>query len=241
MSSVMENRAAVFTSQPQVVEVQHAGIWCAGELLGWRHDDAGSCEMWVRVVVDGTERTIWTDLAAVRLPEPSPAPVQPPTQAMPAQAPSSSGESGAAVHEATAGLPLVRDAGVVRAAIARPGGRRRAPEVDEGPAAPAPATAAGRHRAPVTAPTPAVGRHRAADTGHLAPVVTGGSPPARSSRSGGWAVPAARAAHPVERRPLGHGWTPPADLEPDLLTRPMRLSDQVPHARRPRLDGAVSA
>jgi hypothetical protein len=37
------------------------------------------------------------------------------------------------------------------------------------------------------------------------------------------------------------GWTAPAGLEPDLLTRPMRLSDQGTQARRPRLDGSVSS
>ncbi|MCF6507478.1 hypothetical protein E9549_08655 [Blastococcus sp. MG754426] len=238
MSSVMESRAAVFTSQPQVVEVHQAGNWCAGELLGWRHDDAGACQMWVRVVVDGVECTAWTDLAAVRLPEPPPAEAVPATRVMPAQAPSPSQEAGPVAHDETAGLPLERDAGV-RPATARPEGRRRAPEVAESPATPRPATAAGRHRAPATASAPAVGRHRAADTGHLEPVVTGGPVVARGNRSGAWAVPAARAAHPVERRPAGHGWTPPADVEPDLLTRPMRLGNQVPHSRRPRLDGAV--
>jgi hypothetical protein len=34
--------------------------------------------------------------------------------------------------------------------------------------------------------------------------------------------------------------TAPADLEPELLTRPMRLSDHKPHARRPRVDGTVA-
>ena len=40
-----------------------------GELLGWRHDADGSCQVWVRVVLGGVEETAWTDLATLRLPE----------------------------------------------------------------------------------------------------------------------------------------------------------------------------
>ena len=65
----MENRAAVFTSQPQAVEVYQAGAWWAGELLGWRHDADGWCQVWVRVVLGGVEETAWTDLSTLRLPE----------------------------------------------------------------------------------------------------------------------------------------------------------------------------
>jgi hypothetical protein len=35
------------------------------------------------------------------------------------------------------------------------------------------------------------------------------------------------------------GWSAPSGLESELLTRPMRLSDHAPHARRPRLDGSL--
>ena len=69
VSGAMENRAAVFTSQPQAVEVYQAGAWWAGELLGWRHDANGSCQVWVRVVLGGVEETAWTDLTTLRLPE----------------------------------------------------------------------------------------------------------------------------------------------------------------------------
>src|SRR5215212_7394804 len=69
VSGAMENRAAVFTSEPQAVEVYQAGTWWAGELLGWRHDADGSCRVWVRVVLGGVEETAWTDLATLRLPE----------------------------------------------------------------------------------------------------------------------------------------------------------------------------
>ena len=58
----MENRAAVFTSQPQAVEVYQAGAWWSGELLGWRHDANGTCQVWVRVILGGVEETAWMDL-----------------------------------------------------------------------------------------------------------------------------------------------------------------------------------
>ena len=69
VSGAMENRAAVFTSQPQAVEVYQAGAWWPGELLGWRHDADGSCQVWVRVVLGGVEESAWTDLTRLRLPE----------------------------------------------------------------------------------------------------------------------------------------------------------------------------
>src|SRR5918998_4062735 len=64
------SRAAVFTQQSQNVEVHLEGAWWPGALLGWRHVGGGSCEVWVRVTVDGADRETWTDLAEVRLPEP---------------------------------------------------------------------------------------------------------------------------------------------------------------------------
>ncbi|MGY1826856.1 hypothetical protein [Blastococcus sp. SYSU DS0541] len=246
MSSVMENRAAVFTRHPQAVEVLHAGAWRAGELLGWRHDDSGACQMRVRTVVDGVEQAMWTALDTVRLPEPASA--RPGTQLMAAQPALRSGGGRSTDPEATASLPRVRDSRPERSAPARTGGRRRAPEGDEIRAATAssvPVHPSGRHRAPAIAPGPVVGRHRAADA-ELAPLVAGGTPAASAApvRDGGvpaWVIPAARSAPPVELRPLGRDWTPPAGLEPELLTRPMRLSDQIPHSRRRRVDGSLSA
>jgi hypothetical protein len=63
-----------FAGQPQPVEVFHAGRWFPGELLGWRHDEAGSCRVRVRCVVGGLRHTAWTDLAHLRLPTPGPTP-----------------------------------------------------------------------------------------------------------------------------------------------------------------------
>ncbi|RBY76176.1 hypothetical protein DQ239_14350 [Blastococcus sp. TF02-09] len=179
----MDSRAAVFTSSPQSVEVYQAGTWWRGELLGWRHDASGACQMWVRVVAGGVEETAWIDLAALRLPE---APVDPATapsridsrvkqELPPAQAISAlRGRPLTADATATAALPMIRDEIAAPAApamgaaavaptvsVPRPGGRRRAPEdVDiQVVAAAEVAVPPGRHRAPRDE-----GRHRADDT-----------------------------------------------------------------------------
>jgi hypothetical protein len=289
----MENRAAVFTSQPQAVEVYQAGAWWAGELLGWRHDTTGSCEVWVRVVLGGVEETAWTDLASLRLPErhlavatePAAGPgaaYAPRTQEMSvARHPSGRrARSGDGEGPLTAGRPMVRDLSVVPdlpsrggrrtayetaqfASVGRrrapdtaappSGGRRRAPEAAESPsvgrrrapeAAPMTspsAASSGRHRAPADA-----GRHRTVDTG-LFPVVSEAAPqgatrlsaprPANASALGRPRVPVPRPEEPAARS--GAGWAAPEGLEPELLTRPMRLSDHVPHARRPRVDDSL--
>ena len=147
----MENRAAVFTSKPQAVEVYQAGAWWSGELLGWRHDADGSCQVWVRVVLGGVEETAWTDLETLRLPErhlamaPEPASAESAERELSvARHPSSRREHRAdADASATASLPVVRDLSVVSdATVAPSGGRRRAPEV------PAAASTGGRRRAP---------------------------------------------------------------------------------------------
>jgi hypothetical protein len=72
----MENRAAVFTSQPQDVEVYRRDAWQPGSLLGWRHDSDGLCQVWVRLVGGGADETIWTALEYLRLPEPAAPPVR---------------------------------------------------------------------------------------------------------------------------------------------------------------------
>jgi hypothetical protein len=132
------------------------------------------------------------------------------------------------------------------------GGRRRAPETGESPAvgrrrapegvaaASAQPGAAGRHRAPGD-----LGRHRTADTG-LFPIVAGAAEPSAEDRPQS-TVRGSRPAPPVHtpRTDAAEGrarevWTPPAGLEPEMLTRPMRLSDHMPHSRRPRVDGSVA-
>ena len=250
VSGALENRSAVFASQPQAVEVYQAGAWWPGELLGWRHDDSGSCQVWVRVVLGGVEETAWTALSTLRLPErhlsvapsdeaagASDAPDLPLGRSA-ARLRSVSGEVDAS---ATVGLPMVRE----RSANHPAGGRRRAPETGQTPvvqvqapaAAPtagsAPASSAlpirGRHRAPADP-----GRHRAADTGLFAVVSNDVSAAADAGSSGAFSAERSSEAATLPPR---IGWTVPAGVEPDLLTRPMRLSDHVPHARRPRVDG----
>jgi hypothetical protein len=312
----MENRAAVFTSKPQAVEVYQAGAWWSGELLGWRHAADGSCQVWVRVVLDGAEETAWTDLETLRLPErhlamaPEPASAESAQREMSvARHPSSRREHRAEGDASTtASLPRVRDLSVVadatvtpsggrrRApevpAVASTGGRRRAPEEPAGassggrrraPEAPAAAGGGGRRRAPeesvvaatsgrrrapesatsspsgpaallgrhsVPAPVAAAGdpgRHRTADTG-LFPAVSDATttlsasrpPAAPATLARGRAVEPAGPSTVAAMAVSGSAgtWSAPSGLESELLTRPMRLSDHVPHARRPRPDGA---
>ena len=117
------------------------------------------------------------------------------------------------------------------ASTARSGGRRRAPEVGEQAApledaAASSAAAAGRHRAAMAVDP---GRHRKADTG-LFPVIKDSTPATLS---------VTRLDDTFGGRPRS-AWAAVGELQPELLTRPMRLSDQVPHARRPRLDGSLT-
>jgi hypothetical protein len=250
----MENRAAVFTSQPQAVEVYQGGSWWPGELLGWRHGAEGGCQVWVRVALGGIEESAWTDLTALRLPERPHASVPeatpgrgPATQEMAATrvAPALAASTPARDLSETATLPSYRDRSVSpshAAGSARPsGGRRRAPE--DGSSAPrlaSSAGAAGRHRAPADP-----GRHRAADTGLLPKVTLGGhdiptaQPPAVAEGRG---IPSPRSGRAAESLPAapGDSWSASVDPEPELLTRPMRLSDLGPHSRRPRLDGSLA-
>jgi hypothetical protein len=251
----MENRAAVFTSQPQAVEVYQAGTWWSGELLGWRHDSNGGCQVWVRVVLAGVEETAWTDLSTLRLPERhltvATEFASAPTPSKAARVVESSRRHARADDlGSTASLPMVRDLSAATPAV-RTGGRRRAPEdadvqVVTATSVPVPA---GRHRAPAAGPVPPpadAGRHRAADTG-LFPVVSGDATAERRAvpRSSGapdaWSVPPARAARPEETRSgrSRAGRTLPSDAEPDVMTRTMRLSDHAPHSRRPRLDSSL--
>src|SRR4029453_4347107 len=69
VSGAMENRAAVFTSKPQAVEVYQAGAWWSGELLGWRHAADGSGQGWVRGVLGGAEEPAGPRPEPLRLPE----------------------------------------------------------------------------------------------------------------------------------------------------------------------------
>ena len=242
----MENRAAVFTSQPQAVEVYQAGAWWAGELLGWRHDADGGCQVWVRVVLGGVEETAWTDLSTLRLPErhlsvAAPASFRgPATQEMSvARHPSGRRARSADGESATASIPRVRELSVVPDAPAAGGrrtadetaqfasvGRRRAPDTGELPVT-------GRRRAPESTESPAGGRRRAPE-GVAAPSAPGAAGRHRAPGAVDTGLVAA-----VAPAPRSAGWTEPEGLDAELLTRPMRLSDHM-QSRRPRLGGPLS-
>ncbi|MGZ4643421.1 MAG: hypothetical protein ACXVX8_14965 [Blastococcus sp.] len=234
----------MFTSQPQAVEVYQSGAWWPGELLGWRHDDTGACQVCVRVVLGGVEESAWTDLATLRLPDRHLSVAPGPTASdAPAGLAATAGRGSARLRDVSAGvdlsstvsLPMVRE----RSPNHPAGGRRRAPETGAMPAitaqatAPAPVPARGRHRAPADP-----GRHRAADSGLFAVVTSDPAPESVAART-----PSPARGTCTEEAPAvaaRGGWTVPEGVEPDLLTRPMRLTDHLPHSRRPRVDGSRS-
>jgi hypothetical protein len=229
----MENRAAVFTSQPQDVEVYRDGAWWPGSLLGWRHDADGGCQVRVRLAAGGAEETAWTALDYLRLPEAAPvAPAVRHISVVDAPAGRAPGDSAL-----TATMAAIR---AVPSPAAPGGGRDSAPSeltatmnlfavrdldaeartVAPRVAAPAPRSG-GRHRAPA-AGSGASGRHRAADTGVRAAV---------------------RPDDPPEMPPSAVQPGRADDAEVDLFTRPMRLDDlpgRVPQPRRAQLEGRLA-
>jgi hypothetical protein len=224
----MDGRAAVFTSSPQAVEVYSAGEWLSGSLLGWRHDETGGCQVWVRLAGGGAEESQWTDLESLRLPERRLAvaatPVEDlaatrslrlaevsgtnaPRRGRPAVGPSTRPD---AEPTATRGLPVVLNEVASRAS--HPAGRRRADSRVVGETAEfSMVGVAGRHRAPASAS--GSGRHRAADTGVWPALVEPDAGPVRSSEVRSAEVWGTRA---------DDAWPGSAE-QPDLLTRPMRL------------------
>lgn len=241
VSSVVQQRAAIFTSRPQVVEVFQSGAWWPGQLLGWRHDESGACQVQVRVVLDGREESAWTDLSALRLPERRLSVASGPS--LPADAERLPARGGAVLRNVSApvdpsetvSLPMIRE----RSPNHPAGGRRRAADTGTLPVVPGSeaqaqateAPARGRHRAPADP-----GRHRRADTGFLA-VVSGDESTAAPDRPA-TSLEARTQSIPLVRR--RESWTAPDHAEPDLLTRPMRLSDVQANSRRPRVDGSLA-
>jgi hypothetical protein len=242
----MENRAAVFTSQPQAVEVYQAGTWWAGELLGWRHEADGSCQVWVRVVLGGVEETAWTDLATLRLPERHLAVADqtayrgPATQEMSvARHPAGRRARSADGDSATGSLTRVPELSVVQD-VPSTGGRRTADETAQ-------FASVGRRRAPDTGRIPVTGRRRAPEAPE-AP--SGGRRRAPEGTLAATPAPGAAGRHrapgavdtgpmPAAAAPRTAGWTEPEGLDAELLTRPMRLSDHM-QSRRPRLGGSLT-
>ena len=215
MSAISGSRAAVFTQQSQDVEVFLEGDWRPGALMGWRHD-GGTCEVWVRVTVDGADRETWTDLAEVRLPEARPAPAPVPDRADPFAGlaeellPGASATPLLSLSEAAAREQRV--AGVLPSAAPAAPRRRR------------------RHGGDVTAELPAVhggaeGRHRASGV------------PGRHR-----AVDAVEQTEEAPRAELTDATVlMPRATDTDCMTRPLRLGDRVSRPRLVRPDGALRA
>ena len=231
MPAAKENRAAVFSNQPQDVEVYRDGVWWPGLLLGWRHDAHGSCQVWVRIEAGGSESTIWTELESLRLP--------------------------GAVHERPLGsVPNGAGGETERPVVgADPAATRELRRIDDGPRAgrsarratePAPigaevepdavpswrlaaaraggAATPGRHRAPA-----AGGRHRAADT-ETFPAVPDVESTVRQrvawpvAVEDGWPV----VVEEPRSAPSSRSWAPRTESDSDLFTRPLRLNPVSP-------------
>jgi hypothetical protein len=255
----MENRAAVFASQPQDVEVYRDGAWWPGFLLGWRHDVDGGCQAWVRLAVGGVEENTWLALDYLRLPEPSEEP---------------RAERHLAVVDAPAtGDPFLTSTMAAIRAVPAPRGRRPGSHenfeqtatmslvaVRDLPAEVATATAA---PTPPSVPRPAGGRRRAPETAtddrvltqqigtaapgrHRAPAPAGGAAGRhRAADTGVW--PAVRDDDRAELSRPTSAVPVPDDPDASLFTRPIRLGDlvgtpregAVPQPRRVHRDGRL--
>ncbi len=236
------------------------GVWVPGSMLGWRHDDTGACEAWVRpragtpgLGVSGPDGGgTWVGLAAVRLPERrlelvAPTRDLPDTRAVPAADAVSAADAVPPVGLVTADRPAHATVVMPAAATITAAGRPRRPRghravgTAEQPAVGA--GGAGRHRAPAD-PAPdadsAPGRHRALTTEMPAvagPVRDRSVEPARDTARD--AAPATTSADATALAPA----VAPAVPAPqpagglDGLTRPIRLGDLVPSGRggRPTL------
>lgn len=213
----MENRAAVFTNQPQDVEVYQDGVWWPGSLLGWRHDTHGSCQVWVRIRIGGSESTVWTELGALRLPHAAPG------RSAEAVATPSWLERPPSGSEAPVTRELQRigdgvPAGSRSAPCAEPtadgAGSETTPSWRLAAARAEQVAAPGRHRAPAA---PGAGRHRAADT-EVFPAVTDIDSTVRHRMPRPVAVEGPAPAAP------GRSWAPQADADGDVFTRRLRLN-----------------
>ena len=189
---------------PQDVEVRVDGAWVPGAMLGWRHDDTGDCEAWVQLRADGPAVVAGAGTWVGLTDVRLP---EPHLSLAPSPATTAVGAAGA---PAPSGRPR-------RARRHGADGTAEQPVVAPG--------AAGRHRAPAG---DGAGRHRAA-TAEL-PAAVSGSPDRSEdgTRSAAAAAPDATVVAPAVGAP---GPVVPADADPDLLTRPIRLGDLVPTAR----------
>ncbi|SFP91738.1 hypothetical protein SAMN05660464_0157 [Geodermatophilus dictyosporus] len=208
----MNSAASVVFRAPQDVEVLLDGAWVPGAMLGWRHDEAGSCQALVRSrdersgplpAADGAGR--WIDLAAVRLPERH--------LALAGEAPGSPAAVPAPVSAPTVAMTAVQPGGRFRRTGRRHGGDVTAEQPAVG------SVTAGRHRAPADS-----GRHRALTV--EMPAVTAASTP-------GAEVAGSTAGAPAVDPGMDPVVDPGVDpgVDPDVLTRRIRLDDLVSHPR----------
>jgi hypothetical protein len=65
------------------IEFHHGAGWHPGVLVGWRHEQDGSCSMRLQFVVGGLRRTSWLPMRDVRLPEPDWSRLLPPLSLVP--------------------------------------------------------------------------------------------------------------------------------------------------------------
>ena len=268
VSGAMDNRAAVFTSKPQAVEVYQAGAWWSGELLGWRHAADGSCQVWVRVVLGGARRRpgpISTPSASrsgtSRWRPSRPTPRSAEREQSVARHPSSRREHRAdAEASATASMPMVRDLSVVSdATVAPAGGRRRAPEVPaavstggrrRAPEETAASSPGGRRRAPEASPEVVAvsvpgGRRRAPEEPAAAP--SGGRRRAPEDATSSASGPAAllgrhRRGRHLARSPTRspHDRRPPSGRPAGLRRRPSARGRALPATSPTKPEGTVS-
>ncbi|MGY1745648.1 hypothetical protein [Blastococcus sp. SYSU D00695] len=174
-------------SQPLDAEVYVDGTWWPGAVLGWRHDRSGACEASVRALIGAAAREMWVELAAVRLPEPVPAPAAEPIVARVAEVGPAARLSGSVetVQMSRVELRRMLGDGLPARGVARR--RRHASDLTAELPVVRCAEAEGRHRAGVPA-----GRHRAGD-----------EVPATAARPGVGAlagsVPLAGAGEPLTR------------------------------------------
>jgi hypothetical protein len=170
-------------------------------MLGWRHDDTGDCEAWVQLRADGP--------------------------AVVAGAGTWVGLTDVRLPEPHLSLaPSPATTAVGAAGAPAPSGRSRRHGAD------------GTAEQPVVAPG-AAGRHRApaGDVRRPPPRGHGGAARCRAGSPGrgedGTTTAAAAAPEPPSSPPAvgAPGPVAPADADPDLLTRPIRLGDLVPTAR----------
>ena len=216
MSAISGSRAAVFTQQSQDVEVFLEGDWRIGALLGWRHD-GGTCQVWVRVTVDGADRETWTELAEVRLPEARPAPAPVP-------------DAGAGPVPGLAEERLPGASAVPLLSLSEAAAREQRVAGVLSSAAPAAPRRRRRHGGDVTAEMPAVhggaeGRHRASGVPGRHRAVDGVEQPEEA--------PCAVLTDATVLMPRA--------TDTDCMTRPLRLGDRVSRPRPVRPDGALRA